>query len=166
MKRLLLAVVLALVPVVVACGEAPKVDRIEIVESGIYQTEIAKTRQASEAVNGTTNELAGVKLVSSTTTIPARIGTKFGFRYRVVGSPSGASVKMTVIVHFPGEGLRNPKTGKLVASDVTSWTRNIGVVTYSGYSLDEEWELVPGTWTFEILYEGRKIAEQSFTLVK
>jgi hypothetical protein len=128
--------------------------------------EIAKTRQASEAVTGTTNELANVKLVSSTTTVPARIGTRFGFRYRVVGSPDGASVKMTVIIHFPGAGLHNPKTGQLISSDVTSWTRNIGAVTYSGYGFDEEWELVPGTWTYEILYEGRKIAEQSFTVVK
>jgi hypothetical protein len=166
MKRLLLAVVLALASTVIACNQAPKVDRIEIVDWGIYRTEIAKTRQAAGAVTGTTDELANVKLVSSTTTVPARIGTRFGFRYRVVGSPDRASVKMTAVIHFPSEGLRNPKTGERILRDVTSWTRNIGAVTYNGYGFDEEWELVPGTWTYEILLEGRKIAEQSFTVVK
>ena len=166
MKRLLLIGVLALASAVIACGQAPKVDRIEIIESGIYRTEIAKTKQASGAVTGTTDELANVKLVSSTTTIPARIGTRFGIRYRVVGSPNRASVKMTAIIHFPREGLLNPKTGKRIFRDVTTWTRNMGAETYNGFGFDEEWELVPGTWTYEIWYGDRKLAEQSFTVVK
>ena len=166
MRSLPSVAVLALAAAVNACGQAAKVERVEIVETGIYRVEIAKTTQASGTATGVRDELANVKLVANTTTVPAQIGTKFGIRYRVVGSPDRASVKLTVIVRFPGEGLRNPKTGERKAQDVTVWTRNIGVVTYSGYSFDEGWELVPGTWTYEVLHEGRKIAEQSFTVVK
>ena len=107
-----------------------------------------------------------LKLASSTTTVPAQIGTKFGVRYRVVGSPERASVKLTAILRFPGEGLRNPKTGERITQDVTQWTRNIGAVTYNGYSFDEGWELVPGTWTYEIWHDKRKLAEQRFTVVR
>jgi hypothetical protein len=166
MRSLSIVAVLALATTVNACGQAPKVNGIEIVETGIYRVEIAKTTQAPGTATGVQDELTNVKLVSNTTTVPALIGTKFGIRYRVVGSPDRASVKLTVIVRFPGEGVRNPKTGERKAQDVTSWTRNIGVVTYSGYSFDESWELLPGTWMFEVLHEGRKLAEQSFTVVK
>ena len=166
MRSLSIVVALALATTVNACGQAAKVERVEIVETGIYRVEIAKTTQASGTATGVQDELANVKLVSSTTTVPAQLGTKFGVRYRVVGSPDRASVKLTVIVRFPGEGLRNPKTGERKAQDVTTWTRNIGAVTYSGYSFDEGWELVPGTWTYEILHEGRKLAEHSFTVVR
>jgi len=166
MRSLPSVAVLALAAAVNACGQAAKVERVEIVETGIYRVEIAKTTQASGTATGVRDELANVKLVSNTTTVPAQIGTKFGIRYRVVGSPDRASVKLTVIVRFPGEGLRNPKTGERKARDETSWKRNIGAVTYNGYSFDEGWELVPGTWTFEIWHEGRKLAEQSFTVVK
>ena len=157
--------VLALATALNACGQAPKVDGIEIVETGLYRVEVAKTTQAAGAATGVQDELSNVKLVSSTTTVPAQVGTKFGFRYRVLGSPDRASVKLTVIVRFPGEGLRNPKTGERKAQDVTMWTRNIGAVTYNGYSFDAGWELVPGTWTYEISHEGRKLAEHRFTVV-
>jgi hypothetical protein len=166
MRPLSIVAVLALASAVNACGQAPKVERIEIVETGLYRVETARTTQAPGAATGVQDELANVKLVSNTTTVPAQIGTKFGFRYRVVGSPNRGSVKLTVMVRFPGEGLRNPKTGERKARDVTLWTRNIGAVTYNGYSFDEGWELVPGTWTYEISYEGRKLAEHSFTVVK
>jgi len=166
MRSLSIVAVLALAAAVSACGEAPKVERVEIVETGVYRVEVAKTTQAAGTARGVQDELANVTLASNTTTVPARIGTKFGVRYRVVGSPNRASVKMTAIVRFPGEGLRNPKTGERRAQDVTQWTRNIGAVTYNGYSFDEGWELVPGTWTYEIWHEGRKLAEQSFTVVR
>jgi hypothetical protein len=165
MKRLLLVGVLALAGAVMGCGQSPKVERVEIVEKGLYRAETARTTQAAGTATGVQDELANVKLVSDTTTIPARIGTRFGVRYRVVGSPARGSVKMTVIIRFPGEGLRNPKTGERTARDVTSWTRHIGGVTYNGYGFDEAWELVPGTWVYEFWHEGRKLAEQSFTVV-
>jgi Domain of unknown function (DUF3859) len=166
MRSLSIVALLALATAVNACGQAPKVDRVEIVETGVYRVATAKTTQAPGAATGVQDELANVKLVSNTTTVPAQIGTKFGLRYRVVGSPNRASVKLTAIVRFPGEGLRNPKTGERQARDVTLWNRNIGAVTYNGYSFDEGWELVPGTWTYEIWHEGRKLAEQSFTVVR
>jgi hypothetical protein len=165
-RMLSLVAGLALASAVIGCGQAPSVDRIEIVEKGLYRVETARATQAAGTATGVQDELANVKLVSDTTTIPARIGTSFGLRYRVVGGPNRASVKLTVIVRFPGEGLRNPKTGERTARDVTSWTRHIGGVTYNGYGFDEAWELVPGTWTYEIWHDGRKLAEQSFTVVK
>ena len=38
--------------------------------------------------------------------------------------------------------------------------------SYSGYSFDDPWEIVPGTWRFEIRLGGRKMAEQSFNVSK
>ena len=38
--------------------------------------------------------------------------------------------------------------------------------SYSGYSFDDPWEIVPGTWRFEIWLGGRKMAEQSFNVSK
>ena len=42
--------------------------------------------------------------------------------------------------------------------------KKIGETAYLGYGIENDWEIVPGTWTFEIWYSGRKLAEQSFTL--
>jgi len=37
--------------------------------------------------------------------------------------------------------------------------------TYTSYSFDEEWELIPGKWKFEVWHKGKKLCEQSFTVV-
>ncbi|MDH3900633.1 MAG: DUF3859 domain-containing protein [Gammaproteobacteria bacterium] len=36
-------------------------------------------------------------------------------------------------------------------------------IGYTGYGLDEDYELVEGDWTFEIWYQDRKLIEQTFT---
>ena len=166
MKLSSIVALLALASVIDAHAQAPMVDRIEIVERGIYGAEVTKVEQAPGTAMGTQNTVANLKLISSTSTVSAQIGTRFGLRYRIVGSPNQAKVKLTIITRFPGKGLRNPKTGEQNSRDVALWDRNIGSVSYNGYRLDQDWELVPGTWTFEVWYEGRKLAEQSFTVVK
>ena len=37
------------------------------------------------------------------------------------------------------------------------------VIAYTGYGLDEDYELVEGNWVFEIWYQDKKVIEQKFT---
>ena len=37
------------------------------------------------------------------------------------------------------------------------------VIAYTGYGLDEDYELVEGDWVFEIWYKDKKMIEQKFT---
>jgi hypothetical protein len=36
---------------------------------------------------------------------------------------------------------------------------------FSGYDIDDSWELVPGVWTIQLWAGDQKFAEESFTLV-
>lgn len=46
-------------------------------------------------------------------------------------------------------------------------TRTIGrEAGYVDYGFDDPWELVPGTWTIELWHGDRKLATQSFTVVR
>lgn len=40
----------------------------------------------------------------------------------------------------------------------------IGRVFYESYHFDHDWEMVPGAWSFEIWYDGRKLTEQKLTV--
>ena len=44
--------------------------------------------------------------------------------------------------------------------------KTIGPTQYKGYKIAQDWQAVPGVWTFQIWYQNRKLAEQSFTLTK
>jgi len=52
-------------------------------------------------------------------------------------------------------------TGKIETKDTYRLRSWIGK-TYTSNSLDEESDLVPGQWTFEVWFEGKKLCEQSF----
>ena len=114
--------------------------------------------------SGTHNVVDNIELVQRTDHIPAIRGTRFGFRFIIKGSSQGQQIKIVRRNLVPG--LRNPKTGNIFYSYEYELAKNIGEETYAGYSFDENWELIPGKWTFQIFYEGRKLAEKTFNVYK
>lgn len=146
-------------------AETPQVDRIDIIEAGIYQANVERVEEVKGTINGRLDILSDINIIEITTTIPACVGTLFGIKFNVVGAPKYATVPLTMVLRLPPQGLRDPKAGETyfrseyVSGGIISDNR------YVGYSFDQDWEAVPGTWTFEIWYQDRKLAEQSFTVV-
>jgi Domain of unknown function (DUF3859) len=153
--------------VVDANAQSPRIDRIEIYEPGIYQGAVADKQDVPSLAAGAFATMTDFKLSQSTTTIPARLGTRFGYKYKIFGEPVGATVNLQFVGIYPAPGIRNPQTQKAMLRDEVVEAKKIFVTSnYDGYSLDNDWEVVPGVWVFQIWYQGRKLAEQSFTVVK
>ncbi len=161
-KVLCFAVVIGALLDDVALGQV--VQSIVITDFGLYTSQIDKTVNAPGTAAGTNNLVSDIKLLESTTTIPARLGSNFGFRYRIIGE--GKSVTVKLVTHIPEPGLRNPETGNTNVTSVVYIERSIGAVNFTSYSFDHDWEVVPGTWTKEIWVGDRKLASQSFNVVK
>jgi Domain of unknown function (DUF3859) len=149
-----------------ANAQSARVDRIDIIEKGIYQAETLKQVENSSTALGRTHTVGNIKNVESTTTVPARLGVRFGFRYKLIGSPNGVQVPIKIVTKFPAEGLRNPTKRETTYSDNEVDNLNIGGESYREYQLEENWEVVPGKWSFELWYNDKKMAEQTFTLIK
>jgi hypothetical protein len=98
-------------------------------------------------------------LETPTRRVPARLGTRFGLRFRV-DSQAGASIlRVRVRVLHP------PLTGPGgVTRTLDEWDMdvNAGLPRYTGWAFDEAWELVPGRWTFQILLAGALLLEEAF----
>ena len=140
--------------------------RIEIVERGIYETAPGVTRPMPNGIGENTVE--AVELVRSTTAIPARPGMSFGFEFILHGRPAGAEVALTTTVHFPPPGLSPPGMPGPVASSTVPMVLPVGTgaAIYRGYTFDEEWEVAPGPWRFEIRAGDRILAVQSFIITQ
>jgi len=149
-----------------AAAQAEDVQRIEIYDVGIYKSQITGHEEAPGTPAGYRNVVTGIELQQRTTTIPATSGTEFGFRYAIIGNPEGAAVNLRMVSHYPSPGLRNPKTGNAIMRGEYSVERKLGDKSWKSYLLEDDWELVPGTWTFEIWQGERKLAEQSFTVMR
>src|SRR5215510_5101238 len=104
---------LALLLFTASLGEAAaqaKVDRIEIVETGLYVAETALIEHAPLTATGQRNILSKTTLLKPATRIEAKVGVHFGMRYRVVGAPNNATVKLTSVTRYPVPGLKKPGT--------------------------------------------------------
>jgi uncharacterized protein DUF3859 len=165
MRMGLAFVLLSLAPVG-AQAQTARVDRIEVVEYGIYQTETTKRTETPGTAGGFVRTLTNIRNSEVTRTVPTRPGVRFGFRYKLVGAPDGAQVPITIVDKFPKQGLHKPGSAEAFFREEYVAQRTIGEENYTDYGFDHDWELVPGTWTMELWYQGRKLAEQSFTVVK
>jgi hypothetical protein len=143
-----------------------KVDRIEIVETGIYRAETATIEAAPGTATRQRNLLTDTRLIAPTTRIEAKIGVHFGMRYRVVGRPGGASIKLVSVTQYPTPGLKNPKGGGIQTRGEHPLFATISQINYRGYVFEHDWELIAGTWTFELWDGQRKLASQAFEVVK
>lgn len=148
-------------------GQTLGVQRIEIIEPGIYDAAISTRTDAPDSTIGTRSYLDTLHQATTlTTTIRPRIGLHFGFRFQIVGEPLGRQVTLALITNFPPPGLHQPNSAQAVQRDGYVQTARLGSESFIGYTFDEAWEMVPGVWRFEIWdqNDNRKLAEQSFTV--
>jgi hypothetical protein len=159
-----------LFPVLAFCAgcpihaQAPSVERIDIIEYGTYTVDRRVQGRDARGINQAT--ATNVQHAVPTTDIPARIGTTFGFRYKVLGKPEQTPVMLRRIVVFPAPGLRPSSSVKPLPQDEFTVQARIGETNYIFYTLEDAFELVPGSWVIEIWQDNRKLAAQSFTLIK
>lgn len=143
-------------------ASAGEVSGVEIVEYGLYTADV--TGQLRDSNGIISNTIENLCHIATTTTVPLRRALHFGFRYRVDGPVPGDPVQITLAVRFPASVQPIPAVRPLTEHE-RSTTLAVGTVSYTGYSFDQAWEFVPGTWTLAVRQGGRTLAEKSFTVV-
>lgn len=98
-----------------------------------------------------------------TTRIPMVLGTQFGLEYQVNTKPKNRPISLTTIIRFPEPGLQAPR-GKTYTESKETYRRKVGEPHLHGYGFDEEWELVPGKWVFEVWHNKAKLISKTFTV--
>jgi hypothetical protein len=146
-----------------AYAQMPQIDRIEVTEYGIYTVDRAIEGRDALGINKAA--ASNVRHAATMRTIPAQIGTTFGFRYKVIGRPYDAPVDLREVVIFPPSGLIPSPSSKLITHDEFALHTRIGQSSYASYTLEDGFELVPGTWVIEIWHGNRKLLTQSFNVV-
>jgi hypothetical protein len=164
--KVLLPFLLFLLAPVGAYAQSAQVDSVNVLEYGIYTSSDVGTKAAPGTATGQEIDATNLHLVTATRTVPARQGVEFGFQYTVVGPATGTNVSLHFVTIFPAPGLTNPATQQLMAQSEYDDTATIGTPTYKGYQLTNAWEVAPGQWTMQVWYNGRKLAEQTFILIK
>lgn len=136
----------------------------EISGYGIFDASstVAKSRSFT-ATSMAKDDVRGVRFLKYTTDIPAELGVNFGFQYVINSSPRGKPIQVTSVLKFPEAGLRHPG-GRLYLESRDTHPVIIGRKALHGYGFDEEWEMVPGTWIFELWYRNVRLIKKTFNV--
>ncbi|MDX5373065.1 MAG: DUF3859 domain-containing protein [Pseudomonadaceae bacterium] len=125
------------------------------IEYGVFATQF-KDPQPGERVLTRANQP-----IEQTDQIPARLGTKFGVRYRLVGK-TASDTPLTLMYFTPGlvgpDGKRQDKielTQKLVPG---------APMDVMAFEFTEHHEVVPGEWQFMVFQGDRRLVEQRFSV--
>lgn len=136
---------------------------VEIIEYGLYAIE--RGEQVLQPNGITRHKVLNLCHLATTDSVPARLNTSFGFRYRLNAPPQAQARQITLVLQFPTE-VRPPGAAKPFRSYASNVSVQPGVLHYRGYALDHDWEVMPGTWVFQILDGRRTLAERRFRIVE
>lgn len=106
---------------------------------------------------------ATLEFDQETDRVPLVKGTTFGYRYWLKLAPDEERPELTRVLIHPEMALPD---GSTVTRSERTFTKSAthGIVTaIDAYALSEQYELVAGDWIFQILWDGKVLAEQRFT---
>jgi hypothetical protein len=149
-----------------AWAQSVTVERIDILDKGLYAIETGAGTAQANTPTGEVTAVTGSRNIEVTSAIAAKVGGEFGFRYTAIGEPAGAEVPFDIVIAYPKQGLTNPDTKTTLHESRYSQTKKIGEISYLGYGFEHDWEAEPGTWVFQIWHDGRKLADETFTVTK
>ena len=141
-----------------------QVQRLDITDYGIYTLDRELSGRDEQGISlGTATN---IQHTATQRTVPAQIGVTFGFRYKVVGRPAGSTVDLKKIIIFPSPGLQTATSSNPLTKAEFEVEAKIGETNSELYTLEDNFELVPGTWVLEMWQGSRKLISQSFKLDK
>jgi len=159
----LLLVILSLVALSPCEAEVKNSQSIQLLEFGTFRKLVSHDDVAAPgAITGARHAVSKVTLVECTTNVASRLGTSFGFRVRMPGKADGSIVPCSARCIHPK--LTDPSSGR--SSELEEWDTSglAGEEGYIGYTLDNDWELVPGLWTIQVFVDSKLVIEKTFNL--
>ena len=139
----------------------------QILWYGVY--EVGKTEKVTDPTSATGTRFisSGVRRVGENTDrIAMRKDVRFGFAYKLSGSPANGSAKITHFRKFPPPGL-DDSSGRKSLTEERNFNFGISRTDlFTGFNLGDTEGMPEGVWVFQVTHNGRILAEKSFTLYR
>lgn len=156
--RMLAGAALALLLVAAAPAQ------VVVVSAGLFGTaaplgDLPGSGLRQETLSGV-DRVALPPLLRQTDEIPAEPCRRFGLIYAEIDAGGASAPPLTIRITHPALKRPDGATGSI---DMFEAPPGPGL-HFIGFTFDEEWERVPGVWTFAILAGDQVLASQSFTV--
>ena len=136
----------------------------KVIKAGLFK--VIRSGGLVESKNTSTGKAISkpvIQLVTATDRIPLVKDAHMSLQYRIWNLPDQpAYIKLRRVLKHPLMTL--PDGSKSTGSDyMITGSVSIGqVIAYTGYGLNESYEMLEGEWSFQIWYGDEKLIDQSF----
>jgi hypothetical protein len=158
-----IATALLLVAVTSSASSPQAIQQIDVIDFGIYRADRIGQESAPADPAGVLGHVENANLLEATTTIPALLGVRFGFKFKLIGQ-TGTNHRLKFVILLPQPGIRHGGTGNSVVRCESFQYLAVGDFAYLGYKFDYPWEIVPGKWTCEIWDDDLRLPSQRFII--
>lgn len=125
------------------------------VEYGVFETNIKNPQPGERVITMSSQN------IQTTDVVPAKLGSKFGIRYRLDGKVAD-DTPLTLLYFTPGivtpDGKRHDKF-EVIQKLVPGAPMDV-----MAYEFTEHHEVIPGEWRFMVFQGDRLLAEKQFTV--
>ncbi len=156
MRYLLLCACFILLPTI-AMAEI----NIKVLDYGIYDTKLEREQTRTDIDANILFQKGKAELLKQTRDIPLQRNIEFGYHFSVLGIKDNRI--LTFILSHPP--MVTP-SGKVTRTNSFNQTVVPGDLIYDGFNFELDWELVPGEYIFEILYQDRKLSKVIFNVLE
>jgi hypothetical protein len=104
-----------------------------------------------------------LNIIKVTDTIKLHEGVQFGIEY-IIEAPASKLITLTTIWTYPSKMKNNE--GKMYEKVEYKIDKYTNQYTYSNYTLEEPYEMLPGKWNVKILYGQKVILDKNFYLIE
>jgi hypothetical protein len=162
MKQAICGLLLAtLLAVPVAAAAKVRVIIVEWGEMEVQRSDSPLGPEFEEHSLGPGYQSAESHFINHDDSVPAELCRSFGFRAWVAAGPDEALPKRVLLdLHHP---VMTRPDGASATETTLSLPVRLGEIG-SAYTLDEPWEAVPGTWTFDLVLDGEVVASKTMEL--
>lgn len=143
---------------------AARVTGARVLAVGVFSSTVTARVHSDGVADGRADRARGFKLLRRGNVVTAQLGTGIGLRYRVEGSPRGATVLVDVVVRHPD--MVNPDTQLPMNVSSAQYERRVGETAHSVWSFDTPGSMVPGEYVIEILHGRRVLIRQAFKVLE
>lgn len=106
------------------------------------------------------------KLLEETLRIPAKLGTSFGYGYKLCVPKNGQTIRVTTLWRFPPPGMPDLETKRIHKTSSAKVECIGGAICTAGWEFTHESELLAGKWDVEIWSGRKKLLSRTFVIEK
>ncbi len=144
---------------------APEIIKGKVIKAGLFK--VIRSGGLVNSANTSTGKAIAkpvIQMIKATNRIPLIKDAHMSLQYRIWNLPEKVSyIKLKRVLKHPTITLPDGTTSTGSEYMITGKVSIGQVIAYTGYGLNEDYEMQAGDWTFQIWYDNKKLIEQTFT---